>query len=230
MSILLLILGAAIFLNGFWLCLTANLNTGIVLTALLGIFFFLCGVYYKKISRITKRGTGKAIKLLVIVLLCTELVFTVGIALYGQTDTVSYDEDCIIILGGGVRGHNLSTSLKMRLDKGLEYLEKNPDAVVVVTGGQCAQEIVTEESVMEKYLVSKGVSKNKIIKEEESTSTRENMRFTKRILDEHFDRDYKIAFVTNSYHIYRGVTYAKMEGFKDVTHLKTGIKWYSIIP
>ncbi len=230
MAVLLIIVGTAIFLNGFYLCFVANMTFGIALTVLLGLFLLVWGIFCKKISQITKHGIGKIIKILVITVLCAELVFMGFIAGYGRTDTATFDEDCVIVLGAGVRGYNLSTSLKLRLDKSLEYVKKNPGAVVVVAGGKCAQEIITEASAMKKYLVENGVPEDKIIMEDRSTSTRENMRFSKEILDRHFSAPYTVAFITNEYHIYRGVSYAKLEGLGEVTHLKTNTRWYSIIP
>ena len=230
MAIVLLILGIAIFLNGAFMCVLANMTFGIVLTVLLGIFLICWGVFYKKIAVLTQKGVGKAIKIAVISLLCVEFAFVVFIAGYGRTDTATFDEDCVIVLGAGIRGEWVTYPLKTRLDRAVEYSKKNPDAVIVVSGGQGFGEIVTEAYAMEKYLLSQGVPEDKIIKEEKATSTRENMRFSKVILDELFDREYKTVIITNNFHTYRGVTYARMEGLGEVTHLGGGIKWYNIIP
>ena len=230
MAIILMVAGIVIFLNGAFMCVLANMTFGIVLTVLLGLFLICWGVFYKKIAALTQKGVGKAIKIAVISLLCMELAFMGFIAGYGRMDTATYDEDCVIVLGAGIRGEWVTYPLKTRLDRAVEYNKKNPDAVIVVTGGQGFGEIVTEAYAMEKYLLSQGVPRDKIIKEEKATSTRENMRFSKVILDEIFDKEYKTVIMTNNFHMYRGVAYAKMEGIGDVTHLGGKIKWYNIIP
>ena len=102
--------------------------------------------------------------------------------------------------------------------------------MIVVTGGQGYQETVTEAYAMEKYLIRKGVNPDKIIKEEKATSTNENMRFTKAILDRCFDKDYSVVVITNNFHTYRGVQIAKMEGFDNVYRLPAGLRWYNMAP
>lgn len=224
------VVGAVILLNGIFLCVYSNMNLGVILTALLGLFFLAWGIFYKRISCITRKGVFKFIKNSVLVFFSIELLFIAFIALYGQIDNVSYKEDAVIVLGAGIRGEQVTLPLKMRLDKAIEYNNKNPDAFIVVTGGQGFQETITEAAAMERYLMEHGVKKERIIKEEKATSTNENMRFSKEILDSYFDTEYKIAVITNDFHIFRGVSIAKMEGFDTVTHLHAGLQWYNMIP
>ena len=99
-----------------------------------------------------------------------------------------------------------------------------------MTGGEGAQETITEAEAMERYLVEHGVSRDVIVKEENATSTSENMRFSKEILDSYFGTEYDIAVITNGFHIFRSVSIAKTEGFKQVSHLHAGLSWYNIIP
>ncbi len=230
MAIVLLCIGAALFVNGAFMCVMANLNLGVVLTVLLGIFFLAWGILYKKINLWTKTGVFKAVKYTVLVLLCAEMLLVGFIAAYGQLDTATYNEDAVIILGAGVHGDKVSLPLKMRLDAAVKYHKKNPDALLVVTGGQGFQETVTEASAMEKYLLSRGVAADRIIKEEKATSTNENMRFSKAILDKRCGADYEIVVVTNNFHIYRGAAIAREEGFENVAHLHAGLQWYNLAP
>ena len=148
------------------------------------------------------------------------------IAVYGQYDNADYNEDAVIVLGAGINGDKVTYPLKVRLDKAMEYHKLNPDAVIVVTGGQGFQETVTEAYAMEKYLVQNGVEPSKIIKEEKATSTNENMRFSKKLLKE----DSKVVVITNNFHIYRAVSIAKLEGLDNVTHIHAGLQWYNIVP
>lgn len=224
------VIGAAVLLNGIFLCAYSNMNVGVILTVLLGLFFLAWGIFYKRISCMTRKGVLKFIKNFVLVLFSVELLLIGFIALYGQIDDVSYREDAVIVLGAGIRGEQVTLPLKMRLDKAIEYNKRNPDAFIVVTGGQGFQESITEAAAMERYLMEHGVEKDRIIKEEQAASTNENMRFSKEILDSYFDTEYTIAVITNGFHIYRGVSIAKMEGFDMVSHLHAGLEWYNIIP
>lgn len=230
MKYVLILFGALLSVLGACMSVLSNFNLGVMLTLLLGIFLLCCGIFYAKIKKFTQKGAFKWIKIVVISLLCAELALVCFTAMYGLTDNVDYHEDAVIVLGAAVRGDRVTQPLKYRLDKAVEYSRGNPDAVIVVTGGQGLQESVTEASAMEKYLLDKGISPEKIIKEEKATSTNENMRFSKEILDKHFDGEYKIAVITNNFHIYRGVSIAKIEGFENVSHMHADMHWYNLVP
>jgi len=217
--------GLALLVNGLILSFIVNFNIGTVLVLLLGLFFTLWGYFYNKIKN---NKFTKIIKYIVIFMLVAEASLVSFIAIYGQKDNISYNEDAVIVLGAGIRGDEVTLPLKMRLDKAVEYHLKNPDALIVVSGGQGFQETVTEAYAMEKYLIENGVDKDKIIKEEEATSTNENMRFSKEILDKKFNDEYEVVIITNGFHIYRGVTIAKIEGFENVSHIHAGLQWYNL--
>ena len=222
--------GVALVVYGLILCLNSNLNLGVILVVGLGAFVLCTGIFYKKIKELCHLEFFKAFIALIIVLLCIELVLVSFIAIYGVCDNVNFTEDAVIVLGAGIRGDQVTLPLKKRLDKAIDYHSKNPNALIVVTGGQGFQETVTEAFAMEKYLIKNGVDKNIILKEEMATSTAENMRFSKGILDKKFESDYSTVIVTNNFHIYRGTTIAKQAGFKNVTHLHAGLQWYNLMP
>ncbi|MBQ7900474.1 MAG: YdcF family protein [Clostridia bacterium] len=230
MAIALIIIGAVLFVNGLVLSIMSNFNLGVILTVCAGIFFLAWGIFYRKFNKLAEKGIFRIIRIFVIVLLCLEMLFVGFLAVYGDADNVNYDEDVVIVLGAGVRGDRVTLPLKMRLDKAVEYHKRNPEALIVVTGGRGLQETVTEASAMEKYLVDNGVPKHVIIKEEQATSTNENMRFSKVIIDTYFDGGYKTVVITNNFHIYRGVSIAKLEGFENVFHMHAGLQWYNLVP
>lgn len=230
MNIISIIIGAAVLLNGILLCAFSNFNMGVLLTLFAGIFFVLIGVFCEKMKQLCQKGIFKAIKIAVIFLMCAETALLGFLFVYGQSDNAGDDEEAVVVLGAAVHGETISLPLKQRLDAAVKYHEKNPAAVIIVTGGQGFQESVTEAEAMQRYLVSRGISPEKIIKEEKATSTSENMKFSKEIADAYFGGGYKVAVVTNNFHIYRSVCIAKKEGFEHVSHLHAGLKWYSIVP
>ena len=120
--------------------------------------------------------------------------------------------DYIIILGSGVRSEEVPPLLKSRLDKGIEYYQKNPTAKFVVSGGQGADEPVSEAFAMRKYLHSQNIPNHQILFEDKSTTTYENMLFSKKIINEDWsDKEMppSIIFSTNNYHVLRGSLYAQ---------------------
>lgn len=229
-STLITIVGIIMAIYGFILCIMSNINLGTVLIVVLGVFAIIIGIFHEKINELTKSGVLKYCKVFVIAILCIEFILVSFIAAYGIIDNVSYNEDAVIVLGSGIRGDKVTLPLKMRLDKAIQYHNKNPEAVIVVTGGKGFQETVTEACAMEKYLIEQGVEKNKIIKEEKATSTTENMEFSKVLLDKYFEDNYSIVVVTNSFHIFRGTSIAMKTGFNDVSHMHAGLQWYNLMP
>lgn len=224
------LVGVIFTVYGLILCIMSNLNLGVVLVSVLGIVTLCIGVFYSKMKRVTNIKIFKICKIIFVLFLCAEVVLISFIALYGFSDNVDYNEDAVIVLGAGIRGDRVTLPLKMRLDKAIEYHSKNPDALIVVTGGQGLQETVTEAYAMEKYLIQNGVNKSKILKEEKATSTFENMKYSKEILDNYFTNDYSVVVITNNFHVFRGTRIAKNTGFGNVTHMHAGLQWYNLMP
>jgi uncharacterized SAM-binding protein YcdF (DUF218 family) len=113
------------------------------------------------------------------------------------------------------------------LDKAIAYSQRNPRALIIVSGAQGPQESITEALAMERYLINHGVAPERIIKEESATSTYENMMFSKELLDGILANPYTAVVITNDFHIYRASQMAKKTGL-NATHLHAKIDWYAI--
>lgn len=87
----------------------------------------------------------------------------------------------MIVLGAGLRGERVTDLLARRLDAAYDYHLENPNAVIVVTGGQGPGEDIPEARAMKAYLVEKGVPEKQILEEASSTSTEENFCFAREI-------------------------------------------------
>ena len=122
--------------------------------------------------------------------------------------------DAVVILGAGlVRGDQIPLVLRHRLDTALAYLQDNENTVAVVTGGLGAQATVTEAYAMGQYLLERGIAPQRIILEDKSTSTMENLNFSRILLDEKFGLDnYSIVLVTNDFHLPRSRMLARRAG------------------
>lgn len=123
------------------------------------------------------------------------------------------DVDYVIVLGAQVRGERVTKSLAKRLDAAYDYLIKHDNVKVICTGGQGKGEDISEALAEKRYLMQKGISEDRIIIEDKSTSTYENLVFSKDIIG---DNNVKIAIVTNNFHVYRATMLAKHIGFKNV--------------
>lgn len=220
-KLLLLVLGLLTLIFAIVSVFFVNFNFGIIIIFGASCVLILYGLFFEKLVKM-KWLTYSILAVCVIF-----LVMMTFIGIYGNNDTTTFDEDAVIVLGTGVRGEQVSQTLAYRLDKAVEYSEKNPKAVIIVSGGQGPQEDITEALAMERYLLAKGVAKERIIKEEASTSTYENYLYSKKILDEMFDSVYTTAVITNGFHIFRAVKLAEKLGL-DVTHCHAKIEWYSV--
>lgn len=124
--------------------------------------------------------------------------------------------NAVVVLGCQVRGTSPSKMLRRRLDAAKQLLDEYPDVKCVVSGGQGSDEQISEAECMRDYLVENGISADRIIMEDKSTTTFENLKFSLEKLDEQgIDRD--ITIVTDGYHMYRACLIAKQEGAGEVT-------------
>ncbi len=140
------------------------------------------------------------------------------------------DKDFIIILGCGIRKDGTPTPLlRGRIDRALAFAEKQKaytgrEPVFVTSGGQGPDEVVSESACMKRYLMEHGVPEERIVEEDGSTDTAENMRFSKEKIME-IDPCGKIAFSTTNYHVFRSGIYARRVKMRAVG-MGAKTRWY----
>lgn len=121
--------------------------------------------------------------------------------------------DAVIILGAALWGENPSPVLRFRLNTAYDFLMAHPEAICVVSGGQGADEVISEAQAMTNYLVEKGLPRERIIMEDKATNTIENFEKSKVLLDEYFKGEsYQTVYVTNTFHVYRSGMIAERAG------------------
>ena len=123
------------------------------------------------------------------------------------------DLDYIIVLGAHVNGTKLTLALLERVRRALLYLEENPGTKAVLSGGRGDGERISEAEAMYRYLTEHGISPERLIKEERSTNTKENLDFSLRLIG---STDYSIGIVTNNFHVFRGVAIGKKCGCQKI--------------
>lgn len=116
----------------------------------------------------------------------------------------------IIVLGAKVNGRMPSESLKSRLDACYDYytIEDEGDMMIVVSGGKGDDEEISEAEASKNYLVSLGINPDKIILEDKSVNTFENIKNSLKLID----KSKGFAIVSNSYHLFRAKMTAKYLG------------------
>jgi len=185
---------------------------------------FFIGLYfiYPKLSPFLRKLTNAT--LLIATLVVFGMFILIGIN--GSKSTVTFDEDCVLVLGCGIRGETILPTLQLRLDKCLEYIQKNPSALVVVCGGRGRNEAISEAEAMKRYLISKGVNAVQIVEESRSRNTKENFQYSKELIDSRFSsKSYSIACVTSDYHAYRAKKIAEKADLS-ITQYNSTSRWY----
>ena len=89
-----------------------------------------------------------------------------------------------VVLGCQVYDSGPSVMLKNRLDTAYEYLSASPDVVCIVSGGKGESEPVTEASAMKEYLVSRGIDESRILCEDKSATTEQNLEYSAKLIEE----------------------------------------------
>lgn len=224
--LLLTFFGTVILLNSIIVAIRSNLHLGVTLTFALGLILFFAGIFCEYAEKYIPR----IVRYVFIAGVVLSIVFMTALFGYDKKTNVSYSEDAVIVLGSGIQGEEVSESLRNRLDVATRYYQQNPKVIIIVSGGQGPQETITEALAMEQYLLEQGMPAEQIIKEQMATSTRENFLYSKEMLDRQLGDAYKVAFISNDYHIYRAKLIAQNVGFDEITYLGSNTPWYQILP
>lgn len=115
----------------------------------------------------------------------------------------------VVVLGAQVRGTRPSRALERRLEKAETFLKAHPDTLAVLSGGQGEGEDMTEAQCMADWLTEHGIASDRLILEERSTSTEENLKFSVAFLD----TTKPVGILTSNFHVYRALCLAKKQGY-----------------
>ena len=145
-----------------------------------------------------------------------------GLVMVGAHDVIRGNPQVMIILGCRVMpGGEPSILLQDRLDTALDYLDDHPDITVVVSGGQGSNEPTSEAACMADYLEEHGVDADQILLEDESSNTKENLIYSRELLEEQgvdVGED-GVLVVSNGFHLTRSRMLAERYGYKSVSAL-----------
>ena len=207
---------------------------GLILGVILGIgsllpyFIWLWMFYTDVIDTHYERGFGRFFEMFlentvssyVFYLECI-LLGTIIIAVKAAKHIPAFDKDYIIIHGCQIRKDGTLTKLlQSRADRAIEFakLQKEAtgkDIIFVPSGGKGNDEIISEGEAIKRYLLENGISEDKIIKEDDSASTEENVKLAMDKMRDNFGSDgYKAAFATTNYHVFRTGMLADKMGLK----------------
>ena len=194
------------------------------------ICIVLYGIFFNRINRWIKRFIKKRAGKIITAFLCIIFARLIGLvgaetALMARAASNAPDGAAtLVVLGCQVIGKSPSLMLGERLNAAYNYLIENPEARCIVSGGQGADEQISEAECMFNYLVSKGISPDRIYKEDQSTSTKENLLFSQQIIEK-YGLNRNIAIATNEFHEYRAGLIANELGIKSKA-VSAGTAWW----
>lgn len=134
--------------------------------------------------------------------------------------------DYIITLGATVRDGVPTSPLKLRIDRTVEYMQDNPDTILIASGGQGSNEDMSEAACIAENVINAGIDADRIILEDRSHDTEENIHNSFALIPE----GASVGIVTSSFHIYRALRITELQGFRAsgvpaVTYFPLGVHY-----
>lgn len=212
-SMIFIKLGPASTFNYFWL-----------LVALLCMGLIFCIRHFAKQGKRPPKWVVLPVEILVGIGFLGFIIIE-GIIIYTSLGKTEAHADYLIILGAKVNGTNPSLILQYRIEAGAEYLKQNPETMVIASGGQGADEGISEAQCIYNELVKLGIEPERILLEEQSTSTKENLLFSSELLQK---EEKSVVVTTTDFHVFRAVQLAKKCGYRYVSGNSAKSVWWLI--
>ena len=214
------VLAVVCLLIGVWGVLptfTGRFHSGCLTMILVGALGFTACIRLPQLadfcSRFWQSGAGRAILCAVAGLAGVLVLLFIGLSvcMIGACKRQPSKDATLIVLGAALREDRPSELLRGRLEAAYAFLTEHPDTKCIVSGGQGEDEICTEASVMYSYLVDKGIDPARIFTEDASTSTFENIRHSRELIEQH-GLSTEVAVVTQEFHQFRAQQFVKQAG------------------
>lgn len=209
---ILIILGILSALYGILVLQVGSGTLFWLLWEVIGAFFLIGALLIHKEFFVLHKKI-KLVFYVVVAMAVVVLATFCGMIIGEFSSTGKQNLDYMIVLGAQVHEDGPSVVLKYRLDAAIDYLNANPDTICIVSGGQGANEPFPEAKGMADYLTEHGIDEERILLEDKSTNTVENIKYSKVLMKQSYD---SVGIVTNNFHVYRAVQIAKVQGLEGV--------------
>lgn len=196
-------------------CLALPLHIGMT-----GVCLLLLAAVLLVVRLLKKRGAPKIWSRLLLGLTAAAMAVIFGamgyIAMQGTDSKLTKTDapEFVVVLGAQVQGQQPSLTLQKRLDRTLAFMQEHPQATVIVSGGQGADEQTTEAAVMARYLIEHGAQPERIVQEASAANTRENLQFSARLAAQRGIDTSRVLIVTSDFHMCRAKYIARTLGME----------------
>lgn len=208
-----------IFTLGFLVFLapvfTGILNEGNVIGMLLCGILAAGTLFHRRLAALLVHKPVKIIAVILAVLAAVGIIIfaVISVKMIAAACKKPTDEKVVVVLGCRVKGEKPSLMLAKRIDAAYECLAADPDMVAILSGGQGDDELISEAECMYRELTKKGIAPERLIKEERSTNTYENISFSKEIMDK-LGLEGGIVIATSEFHQCRAQIVAAKQGIE----------------
>lgn len=207
---------------GYYFFLAIGIGNSLINSILLFAGLILIGIYCFDLKYEKKRSKDTYLKWRKKVVVLFALVTSFFVIVNGAMLIIAMDKnlnktDIVMVLGAGLEGDKVSPTLKTRLDGAIKYVKETGEHdFIIVSGGKGNDELISEAEAMRRYLVDAGIENEQIILEDKSTSTFENFKFSKEIIEKKtgkYIEDLDIKVFTNGFHCMRSYFLGKRLGY-----------------
>ena len=213
------LIGAVLFV---WFCWPAvfkgMLNAGNVCGMLATTVMMFYSLRCKKIHQLAAQlWQKKPMRLFfclsaVLVAVAVALAVAAAVAIIGAASNKIPANTPAVVLGCAVKGTRPSRVLQERIDAATAYLQDNPQAVCILSGGQGRGEDISEAECMYRELVRAGIDADRLYLESESVNTRQNLEHSLKIL-QRLEQGEAVTVISSDFHLYRGKWWAAKLGY-----------------
>ncbi len=196
--------------------LKANSEGGYHLQMLVCAFLILFGLDIR--FGIFTAAKSKALRVVgwivrvIVALHAAVIIFFGASVIYGSLIRTDGPADNAIVLGLALENGSPTADLISRIETAADYLDEYPDAHLILTGGNADLSGLTEAEVMRDLLLERGVPEDRLILEDQATTTIENFENIARMIDP----DEPVVLISSNYHMFRAAHIARRAGFTEV--------------
>lgn len=179
---------------------------GLFVTIAALIFSVLPPCFYPVLKKIKYFKTMQTIyTALLLIFAISFTVFCVFVLSgYDGELSVNEDEEILLVCGCKTDGYTPTPKLQSRLDAAYKILSENPDLVCILSGGMGEDEGgVSEADSMKKYLVDRGIDGERLITEDKSRNTVENIKNSLLVMKENGLEGKKTVLLSSDFHAVR---------------------------
>ena len=193
---------------------TGYFNIYNLIWIIIGIIFIIIYLLKRKIYLLFNMHRLLKISLLILVITFSLSFITIEILIISNAKTKQSENTIyLIVLGAGLNKDTPSLTLRKRIHTALNYSNNNQTAIIIASGGKGGNEIYSEAEVISKILQENGINNNRIIIEDKSRNTYENLKYSGNFVD-NFDK--KIVIVSSEFHLFRAKYIARKMGYKNI--------------